>query len=408
MKKGTIIVGAGQAGAQAATSLRQFGYDLPIVMIGDEPDAPYQRPPLSKTYLAGSTNAAELGLKPEAFWSTQNIELRLGQSVEQIDPTGKKVRLSDDGWLAFSDLILATGARPRLLPVPGAELDNIFVLRTLADADALKAAFGQDKKLVIIGGGYVGLECAATAIKAGMSVTLLEAEPRLLARVAGEQLSDFFADVHRKAGVDIRLDERAIAFGGEGAVRSVTLQSGEELDADLVLVGIGVIANEELAAECGLACDNGIVVDDLCRTSNPNIYAIGDVSRHPNQIFAQNLRLESVHNAIEQGKTAASNIAGRPKPYNQAPWFWSDQYDLKLQMVGLSSGYDQVVIRGDISKRAFAVFYLKNDVMIACDAVNSPAEYMGSRLMIGGQMTVDPALLKNTDLPMKELLARFR
>ncbi len=408
MQTGTIIIGAGQAGAQTATSLRQFGYDLPITMIGDEPDFPYQRPPLSKGYLAGSTSASELGLKPEAFWSAQNIDVQLGQSVEQIDRDNKKVRLSDDSWLGYSDLILATGARPRALPVPGADLDNIFVLRTLADADALKDAFGQNKNLVIIGGGYVGLECAATAIKAGMNVTLLEAEPRLLARVAGAQLSDFFAEVHRKAGVDIRLDERAIAFAGTDAVRSVMLQNGEELEADLVLVGIGVIANEQLAAACGLTCDNGIVVDDLCRTSDPHIYAIGDVSRHPNQIFSQNLRLESVHNAIEQGKTAASSIAGRPKPYNQAPWFWSDQYDLKLQMVGLSSGHDQAVVRGNMSKRAFAIFYLKKDVMIACDAVNAPAEYMGSRLMIGGQMTVDPALLEDTEMPMKELLARFR
>lgn len=399
-----VIIGAGQAGAQAAASLRQLKYSGKITLIGDEEFAPYQRPPLSKGYLSGDMSQQELFLKPDDFWEKFNISLRLSTRVAEIKLAEKQLQLSDGSSLGFSDLILATGTRPRELTCPGSELSQIFYLRGLGDADAFNQAFAVGKNVVIIGGGYVGLECAATAIKHKMHVCLLETESRILARVAGEQLSDFFTEEHKRAGVDIRLGEQAVAFHGDIDVEGVQLANGEILNADIVLVGIGVIPNVELAKAAGLVCENGITVDENCLTSSPNIYAIGDVSSHPNALFQRQLRLESVHNAIEQGKTAALSIVGRAKPYAQVPWFWSDQYDLKLQMAGLHAGHDQVVVRGDPLDRSFAVFYLKNSKLIACDAVNSPAEYMGSRMLIAQQASPDLALLANPETPMKELL----
>jgi 3-phenylpropionate/trans-cinnamate dioxygenase ferredoxin reductase subunit len=262
-------------------------------------------------------------------------------------------------------------------------------------------------KLVIVGGGYVGLECAATAIKQGLDVVVLEAEDRLLARVAGPELAGFFANVHRENGVDIRFGELASAFTGEKDVCGVTLASGETISADMVLVGIGVVPNQELAAAIGIECANGVVVDEFCQTSSADIYAVGDVCQHPSELYGKNIRLESVHNAIEQGKTAAAAIAGKPKPYNQVPWFWSDQYDLKLQIAGLSTGFDQTIVRGNPDDRSFAVFYLKEGRLIACDAVNSPAEYMGSRMLIGRTASPNPDLLADSAIPMKEIMAQI-
>jgi len=404
MSAGTIIIGAGQAGAQAATSLRAAGYSLPITILGDEGIAPYQRPPLSKTYLAGTSSVTDLYLRPDEFWAAQKIDMMPSSRVESIDTQKRIVECEKGEPLPYSNLILATGARPRLLNCPGSKLDNIFVLRNLAEADRLKQAMQPDRHLVIIGGGYVGLECAATAIKAGMNVTLLEAEERLLARVAGKELANFFSQEHQSAGVDIRLDEKATSFVGSKTVSGVVLSSGEELSADLVLVGIGVVPNQELAEAAGIQCGNGIQVNALCETSEAGVYAIGDVSQHPSALYGKELRLESVHNAIEQGKTAAFSIAGKSKAYDQVPWFWSDQYDLKLQIAGLSTDHDQTIIRGHPVKRSFAVFYLKNGVLIACDAVNSPAEYMGSRIMIGRKSKPNPDMLQNPEIPMKALM----
>ncbi|VAV87639.1 Ferredoxin reductase [hydrothermal vent metagenome] len=328
----------------------------------------------------------------------------MASSVTGLDRVKQQIQLADKTKHKYSHLILATGARPRQLSCPGASLGNIMALRSLADADRLRAGLATKKNLVIIGGGYVGLECAATAIKQGLNVTLLEAEERLLARVTGPQLAGFFADIHQKAGVDIRLASKASGFVGDKDVQGVVLETGEVLPADLVLVGIGVVPNQELAKKAGIDCDNGIIVDDLCRSSDERVFAIGDVSYHPNAIYQSNWRLESVHNAIEQGKTAALCIAGKAKPYAQVPWFWSDQYDLKLQMAGINTGYDQVIIRGEMTSGSFAVFYLKDRVLLACDAVNSPAEYMGSRLLIGKQAMPDPASLADISIAMKELM----
>jgi 3-phenylpropionate/trans-cinnamate dioxygenase ferredoxin reductase subunit len=280
----------------------------------------------------------------------------------------------------------------------------VHVLRTLDDANGLNQAMQRGCRLVIIGGGYVGLEVAATARKRGLDVTVLEAEDRVLARIAGKDISTFFEQTHKAKGVNIITGAMAQAFEGDQKLSGVRLADGTVLPADLALVGIGLIPNEDLAHSAGLACDNGIVVDALCRTEDPNIFAIGDVTRHPNEVYGRTLRLESVHNALEQAKTAAGAIMGRDKPYNQVPWFWSDQYDIKLQIAGLSEGYAHTVLRGDQDQNSFAVFYFKEDVLIACDAVNAPAEYMAARMMIAKGAKPDRAMLVDMEVPMKEIM----
>lgn len=406
MNKGTLIIGAGQAAAQAAISLRQLKYPDPITIIGEEPYLPYQRPPLSKGYLSDVITQDEIYLKPAPFWQKFNITIKVDTVVQSLHLDEKQVALGDDSFVGYENLIIATGTRPRQLSCPGSDLLQVHSLRSLSDAEHLKSELSVGKNIVIIGGGYVGLECAATAIKKRMNVTLLEAEDRILARVAGEQISEFFTEEHRRAGVDIRLSQQVVALHGGIDVEGVELSSGEVLPADLVLVGIGAIANQELAENAGLDCENGIVVDEHCRTSHQNIYAIGDVTRHPNAIYNTCIRLESVHNAVEQGKTAALSIMGKEKPYSQVPWFWSDQYDLKLQTAGLSAGYDQAIVRGDMLKRKFAIFYLRDKRLIACDAVNSPAEYMAARMLIAKQTCPDVFMLADPAIAMKDMLPK--
>ncbi|MCF6292767.1 MAG: FAD-dependent oxidoreductase [Robiginitomaculum sp.] len=405
MNKGTLIIGAGQGAAQAAISLRQLKYPDPITMIGEEPYLPYQRPPLSKGYLSGVVSENEIYLKPAEFWQKFNITIKINTIVRSINISEKQVLLDDGSFVGYENLIIATGTKPRQLNCPGADLLQVHSLRSLSDANQLKDTFSGGKNIVIIGGGYVGLECAASAIKKRMNVTLIEAQVRILARVAGQEVSGFFVEEHRRAGVDIRLSQQVIALHGDIDVEGVELSSGEILPADLVLVGIGAITNDELAKDAGLERDDGIVVDEFCKTSQDNIYAVGDVTRHPNSIYDTDIRLESVHNAIEQGKTAAFSIVGKAKPYSQVPWFWSDQYDLKLQTAGLSTNHDQVIVRGDPLERKFAVFYLYNKRLIACDAVNSPAEYMGARMLIAKQACPDAAMLADPLIAMKELLS---
>ncbi len=405
MKPGVVIVGAGHGAGQAAASLRQFGYEGLITLIGEEDHPPYQRPPLSKAWLAGEADLGDVLYKPAAFWDEYNITVITGCRVASIDRPAKQVVCDDGVQVSYSHLILATGGRARRMNCPGEELSGVHVLRTLDDATALSEAMQAGKKLVIIGGGYVGLEVAATARKRGLDVTVLEAEERVLARVAGADLSDFFEKKHRQQGVEIKTGVMAQAFEGESKLTGVRLQNASMLEADIALVGIGLIPNFELADEAGLACDNGIVVNELCRTDDPAIYAIGDVTRHPNAIYGRSLRLESVHNALEQAKTAAGAIMAREKPYNQVPWFWSDQYDIKLQIAGLSAGYDETLVRGDMDANSFAVFYFKGGVLIACDAVNAPAEYMAARMMIAKGARLDRDMLADIKVPMKEVMA---
>jgi 3-phenylpropionate/trans-cinnamate dioxygenase ferredoxin reductase component len=404
MKPGVVIVGAGHSAGQAAASLRQFGYVGSITLIGEEPCAPYQRPPLSKAWLAGDVGLDDVLFKPETFWDEHDVTLLTGLTVTRIDTHERNVQCDDGRRVSWSQLILATGGHARKMCCPGDTLPGIHVLRTLDDATALSQAMQPGRRLVIIGGGYVGLEVAATARKRGLEVTVLEAENRVLARVAGEQLSAFFERTHQNHGVRILTGAMASAFEGNARLTGVHLADESVLEADLALVGIGLIPNEALASEAGLACENGIVVDALCRTANPDVYAIGDVTRHPNAIYGRSLRLESVHNALEQAKTAAMAIVGQEKPYTQVPWFWSDQYDIKLQIAGLSEGYDETVLRGDPDTNSFAVFYFKDGVLIACDAVNAPAEYMASRMMIAKGASPDRETLIDMDVPMKTIM----
>jgi len=405
MKPGVVIVGAGHGAGQVAFSLRQFGYDGAITLIGEESCAPYQRPPLSKAWLAGEAGLDDVLYKPEEFWAAHDITVITGHKVIHIDRASKTVRYDDDLTIPYAQLVLATGGHARRMDCVGEDLPGVHVLRTLDDAAGLNKAMQPGCRLVIIGGGYVGLEVAATARKRGLDVTVLEAEDRVLARIAGEDISTFFEQTHQAKGVNIITGVMARGFEGEGKLSGVRLADGTVLPADLALVGIGLIPNESLAREAGLACDNGIMVDALCRTEDPDIFAIGDVARHPNAIYGRTLRLESVHNALEQAKTAAGAIMGRDKPYNQVPWFWSDQYDIKLQIAGLSEGYEETVTRGDQDQNSFAVFYFKGDVLIACDAVNAPAEYMAARMMIAKGARPDRAMLVDMEVPMKEIMA---
>ncbi len=408
MPETIIVVGAGQAGGEAAAQLRQYGFDGRILLIGDEPQLPYQRPPLSKAFLSGEASAESLLLRGAAAYEKNAIEVRRGTVVEHIDRHDRHVTLGTGETIHYDKLILATGGRPRKMKVPGAELENIFYVRTIADVEALKPAFLPGKKLAIVGGGYIGLEVAAVAIKSGLTVTVLEGAPRVLARVTSPEMSAFYERVHRAQGVEIRTGVAVSGFfpaaGGSG-VGFVECGEDDTIPADLVIVGIGLIPNTELAETAGLLVANGIVVDDAERTSDPHIYAIGDCSAHAHHGFLQRkVRLESVPNAAEQARIAAANICGKPAPAVTPPWFWSDQYKLKLQMVGLSDGYDNLVIRGDIEGESLITFYLEKDVIIAADAVNRVADFMAAKKLVADRRSIPPERLADESTPLKTLL----
>jgi 3-phenylpropionate/trans-cinnamate dioxygenase ferredoxin reductase subunit len=403
---GVIIVGAGHAGGTAAALLRQFGYEGRIVIIGEEPIAPYQRPPLSKAWLKGEADAESLALRPESFYREGGIELILGMRVTRIAPANKTVTLADGRILAYQFLILATGARARPLPVPGCNLDGVMVLRSAADAETLKAALEPGKRLAVIGGGYIGLEAAASARALGAEAVVIEREPRILARVSCGALSDFFTDYHRSRGVAFELDAVVDSFIGEaGRVTGVRLGSGETIACNAALVGIGAAPNQELASDAGLTCAGGIVVDEAARTSDTAIFAIGDVTHRPLPLYDRMFRLESVANALEQARQAASAITGRPAPPREVTWNWSDQYDLKYQFAGLPFDVDQTVVRGDPAGAKFAVFHLSGDKIQAVEAVNAPAEFMAGRQLIAQRRCVSPARLADTTISMKEVAA---
>ena len=378
-----IIIGAGQAGLQSIVSLRQSGYPKEITLIGDEAYLPYQRPPLSKAYLSGKMERERLFLKPESFFTDNNVTVKLATPVASIDAGAKSVTLESGESLAYEDLILATGSRPRRLDLAGRELANIFDLRGMADIDAMRPHFISGKKLVVIGGGYIGLEAAAVAADMGLHVHVLEAAPRLLARVAEPEISAFYDRIHKARGVTIITQSRIEGFVGErDCVSGIQMADGSVIDADIVITGIGIVPNIELAQAAGLTLDNGIVVNDVGQTSDAHIYAAGDCTQHPNDVLGRKLRLESVPNAIEQGKAVASAICGAPKPYHQVPWFWSDQYDVKLQIAGVPTQIDQKVLRGDDTSNSFAWFYFTGDKLTGVTAVNRPAEFMAGRMLI--------------------------
>lgn len=371
-----VIVGAGQAGAELAGALRQQGFAGRITLVGDEPHPPYRRPALSKAFLAGEVSQESLYLKTLDAYEKQGIECRLGLTVERIDRAAHQVRLTDGTTLEYDKLALATGGRARKLPLPGADHSNVHYVRNIGDIQRLQQQFEIGRRLVIIGGGYIGLEAASIGIKKGLKVCVIEAMPRVLARVTVPEISAYYESVHRLRGVEIRTGVGVKALEGEQRVEAVVLADGHRVPADLVVVGIGLIPNTELAEAAGLAVSNGIVVDACTQTSDPDVVACGDCTLHENVFYQRRMRLESVPNALEQARVAAANLIGTPTLYRAVPWFWSDQFELKLQMVGLSEGFDQFVVRGALEKDSFVVFYLKQGVVISADAVNRPQEFM--------------------------------
>ncbi|MEM9622932.1 MAG: FAD-dependent oxidoreductase [Pseudomonadota bacterium] len=399
---GMVIIGAGHAAGQAAASLRQEKYEGPITIIGDEPHIPYQRPPLSKGYLSGEQGLDRVYLRPQKFYDDKDINLLLGVTATAIDRAAKAVQLDNGEAVSYDKLIISTGSRPRILNIDGSDLEGIHYLRTIADVDAIRAAMQPGKNLVITGGGYIGLEVAAVGIEQGMNVRVLEMEERILQRVTTPEMSAYYHQLHTGRGVHIHTSTGVTGFAGDGKVSRVLCGDTGEFDADLVVVGIGIIPNTELAEAAGLTCDNGIVVDDHCQTSDPDIYAAGDCTNHPNPLLNRRLRLESVPNAMEQARVCVSNMLGGDKVYAAMPWFWSDQYELKLQMVGFSADGDQQVVRGDMDANQFAVFYLKDGAVVAADAVNSPKEFMICKQLVGQQ--VDAATLADSESDLKALL----
>lgn len=397
-----VIIGAGHAGGTAAALLRQYGHDGPILLVGEEPAPPYQRPPLSKAWLKGEADLEALLLRPESFYAEQGIELRTGLTATVIDAGAKTVTFADGSVEAYDALFLATGSTARKLAIPGADRPELLELRTLADAGRLKAALGPGRRLAVVGGGYVGLEAAASARALGAEVIVIERMDRVLARVASDTLSAFFTDRHRAAGVEVMTSAEVSAFE-DGGVR---LADGRLIAADAVLVGVGALACDSLARAAGLVCDNGVVVDDTARTSDPSIWAIGDMTSRPVPVHGgRRYRLESVPNALEQAKQAAAAIVGRAPPAPEVPWFWSDQYEVKLQIAGLADGADRQVVRGDLETGSFAVFHLQGDRILCVEAVNAPAEFMAGRQMIGRGAAVDAIRLGDPAVSMKAVAA---
>ncbi|MGH6839064.1 MAG: NAD(P)/FAD-dependent oxidoreductase [Methylocella sp.] len=402
------IVGGGQAGAEVATLLRQNRFEGGIVLLGEEDYLPYMRPPLSKTFLAREIGKDALIYKAAVAYEKTRVEMRLGVRVETIDRGAKTILIKGSAPLRYDKLVLATGGRARELAVPGARLRNIFYLRTIADVEELQPLMEAPRRLVIIGGGYIGLEAAAVAVKRGLAVTVLEGAPRVLARVTAPDLSKFYERIHREAGVDIRTGVTVTGFAAgdeEGNVGGVGCAGGQSFAADFVLIGIGLVPNKELAEQARLCVDDGIVVDAASRTSDPNIYAIGDCAMHAHHGFLRRkIRLESVPNALEQARIAAASIMGRPIPAAAAPWFWSDQYDLKLQMAGVSDGYEELAIRGSMEASSFIAFYLKEGQVIAADSVNRLGEFMAAKRIVGERMEIAAARLADESAPLKSLL----
>jgi 3-phenylpropionate/trans-cinnamate dioxygenase ferredoxin reductase subunit len=393
--KTVLIIGGGHAAAAAVVALRASKWNGKIVMISDENDLPYQRPPLSKGYLLGSINEQQLPIKSRFLYDKLDCELKLGISVAHIDRNSKRLTTKNGEHVNYDHLIIATGTSARKLSVPGADLECVHYLRTLADAKRIKQYIAPRTKLLIVGAGYIGLEIAASATKIGANVVVLETQERVLSRVTNPDMSEFYQTLHAANGVDIKLNTGLNELKQTSTGFQAQLNNGEILEFDLAVVGIGVQPNQALAEEAGLECNNGIVVDSTTRTKDPSIYAIGDVSNHPNAFYATRLRLESVPNATEQAKTAAKNICGIHNEYNAFPWFWSDQYDVKLQTAGLSKGYDMSVLRGDMSTHSFALFYLQAGKLIALDAINSPQDFIKAKQLIPDGFHITPEQIEN-------------
>ena len=398
-----IVVGAGHCGGQLVARLRAEHVKVNVQLIGEEPHLPYQRPPLSKAFLAGEVGLERVYLRPADFYGSADIEVTLETRVTAINPTDKTIALSFGGSFTYEKLALTTGSRIRELPLPGVELPGIFYLRNIHDSEQIRSHFKPGARLVIVGGGYIGLEVAAVASTQGVAVMVLEMEPEVMHRVVAAQVAQFYRQVHRDAGVNIRTGVKVSGFEGDGKVRQVLTADGSRFDADFVVIGVGIIPNSELASDAGLEINNGIVVDEYGQTSDPDIFAAGDCTNHPSALYGRRVRLESVHNAMAQAKAVAANMCGKRLPYAEVPWFWSDQYDLKLQIAGLSQGHDQTVIRGSPEDRTFTVFYLKEGVLVAADSVNAMQDHMVCRTLIAKKARIAPAKLADPAIPLKEV-----
>ena len=403
MTSRVVIVGAGHAAGQLVASLKQKKFAGEIILLGEEPYYPYQRPPLSKKFLAGEMPAERLYLKPASFYDDPRIEVRLGTRVDSIDREAHTVTTADGDDIAYDKLVLAVGSRVRRLPVPGGELAGVHYLRSIADVEQIRASMAKSHRVVIVGAGYIGLEVAAVCRQRGLDVTVLEMEDRVMSRVVSPNVADFYQLEHASQGVHLRLSTRLVAFEGRSRLKSVEADGDLAIPADFAVIGAGIIPNTEIAAAAALPVDNGIVVDDRCQTVDGNIYAVGDCTAHPNSIYGRRVRLESVHNALEQAKTAAANICGIDARYAEVPWFWSDQYDLKLQIAGLSQGYDEVVVRGNPADRSFACVYLKAGSIIAIDAINAPKDFMQAKALIAARAVCDIDELADTSIELRDL-----
>lgn len=400
-----VVVGAGHAAAQIAVSLRQSGWEGAITILGEERAVPYHRPPLSKVYLAGEKSLDEILIRPAGAYEKIDVELRLGCRVESLAPDDGAVLLAGGERVPYDALVLAVGSRARRVPLPGSDLSGVHYLRDIADVDRIRPEVRSGARAVIVGGGYIGLETAAVLRRLGMRVTVLEMMDRVMQRVTAEPVSDFYARVHREEGVEVVTNVGVTAFEGNGHVRSVVCDGGSDHPADLVVIGAGIVPNVELAAEGGLDVDDGIVVDEHCRTSSERIYAIGDCAKHYDPRYGRWVRLESVQNATGQAKVAAAAICGKARAYDELPWFWSDQYDLKLQIAGLSHGFDDVAIRGDAERgRTFAAFYFAGTRLLAVDAVNRPAEFVFAKKALTAGSPVDKGRLHDEAVPLGELV----
>jgi 3-phenylpropionate/trans-cinnamate dioxygenase ferredoxin reductase subunit len=402
MSETVVIVGASHAAVQAIDTLHREGHAGPIVLVGDEPYLPYNRPPLSKKFLTGELERERLLLRSAHFYENAHVGTRLGVRATALDRGAQRLRLSDGGELNYDKLLLCVGSRPRRLDVPGHDLTGVHYLRTIADVEAIRGGLAGAKSLVVVGAGYIGLEAAASARHLGLEVTVLEMADRPMNRVVAPEISQFYVDRHTREGVRIVCNASVDRFEGDGHVRKV-VSGGHEYAADIVVVGVGIVPDNTLAASAGLRCENGLWVDEHCRTSDPNVYAAGDCTNHPSLRYGRRVRLESVDNAVEQGKVAALNICGKPAVHEHVPWFWSDQYDVKLQIAGLATGYDQTVLRGDPSSGSFGLFYLLDGELLAVDAINNPRDFMTGKRWIAERKRPDPARLADTSVDLKTI-----
>ena len=399
-----VIIGTGQSAAQCALTLRRNMFKDNITMIGEEKHLPYQRPPLSKEFLSGEVSLERVFMKSKEFFDQNDVTIFTSSAVISIDRNKKILSLSNQEDLTYNKLVIATGSRVRKLNVEGSSLKNISYLRSIEDANRLKEYFKFGKKLVIVGAGYVGLEVAATAVKKGINVTLIEMENRIMSRTVDPVISKYFDSLHRQNGVEIFLEAALEKFEGKDAVERVICSNGQIIEADGVLIGVGILPNQELAESAGLNCNNGILVDEFGRTEDTSIFACGDCTNHPNAYLNKNLRLESVHNALEQAKTVAMSLLGKQEKYNQVPWFWSDQYDKKLQIVGFSDDHDELVIRGSIEEDNFMLFFLKEGKRIAVNAVNNPKEFLICKKLVANKQKISSDAISNQSVDLKELL----